>query len=104
MAATSSRVIAIERARQAAVVDLADVLAVGPHEQVVLDGAGDVLPRAEPVVAVDVVEEHVEVVELDVVGDEVADDLGALGGQLGTDVDEDERPRAASGRRVPRAA
>ena len=92
MVATSSRVMGSSRARQAAVVHLADVLAVRPHEEVVLDRAGDVLARPEPVVPGDVLEEDVEVVELDVVGDEVADDLGPLGGQLGTDVDEDERP------------
>ena len=44
--------------------------------------------RIGTVVLHDVVEEHLEVVELDVAGHEVGDDLDARRAQLGTDVDE----------------
>ena len=69
-------------------VGLADVASVGALDEVVAGGALDVFAGAERVVGDDAVDELVELVELSVADDEVADGLRAALGDFGADVDE----------------
>ena len=81
-------------------VGLRDILAVGAVDEVVARGAFHVLARAERIVGGDAIDELVEVVELDVAHDEVANLLGAALRDFGSDVDKDDRAgqlRFASG-------